>query len=88
VDGRNTGHNTSDLERVLQANIKQHYMAAIPILRDSHEACIVFNAPYAAKQHEEFPKKNGIHGRQILHVQETLCQWNSIYYYVAEAIKL
>lgn len=27
------------------------------ILPNSHEACIVFNAPYAAKQHEAFPKK-------------------------------
>jgi len=28
-----------------------------PILPMSHEACVVFNAPYAAKQHESFPSK-------------------------------
>ena len=28
-----------------------------PIPKNSHEACIVFNAPYAAEQHEEWPKK-------------------------------
>ena len=28
-----------------------------PILPMSHEACIVFNAPYAAIQHETFPTK-------------------------------
>jgi len=28
-----------------------------PVLPFSHEACVVFNAPYAAKQHEEFPEK-------------------------------
>ena len=34
----------------------QHY-GGTPILPMSHEACIVFNAPYAAKQHESFPAK-------------------------------
>lgn len=28
-----------------------------PILPMSHEACVVFNAPYAATQHESFEKK-------------------------------
>ena len=28
-----------------------------PIPPMSHEACVVFNAPYAAKQHEKFPEK-------------------------------
>lgn len=28
-----------------------------PIVPMSHEACVVFNAPYAAKQHESFEKK-------------------------------
>lgn len=28
-----------------------------PILPGNHEACIVFNAPYAAIQHESFPSK-------------------------------
>jgi len=28
-----------------------------PILPGSHEACIVFNAPYAAEQHEQWPSK-------------------------------
>lgn len=28
-----------------------------PIDKTSHEACVVFNAPYAAKQHEDFPIK-------------------------------
>ncbi len=28
-----------------------------PIPRNSHEACVVFNAPYAATQHETFPDK-------------------------------
>jgi len=27
------------------------------IPRNSHEACVVFNAPYAASQHESFPQK-------------------------------
>jgi len=29
-----------------------------PVLPMSHEACVVFNAPYAALQHEEFPTKS------------------------------
>jgi len=28
-----------------------------PIDKTSHEACVVFNAPYAATQHETFPEK-------------------------------
>lgn len=28
-----------------------------PIPKFSHEACVVFNAPYAATQHESFPSK-------------------------------
>jgi len=28
-----------------------------PISKLSHEACVVFNAPYAATQHESFPTK-------------------------------
>jgi len=28
-----------------------------PIVPTSHEACVVFNAPYAAKQHESFERK-------------------------------
>lgn len=28
-----------------------------PLSRFSHEACVVFNAPYAATQHESFPRK-------------------------------
>lgn len=30
----------------------------LPIDRDGHQACVVFNAPYAAKQHEAFPRKS------------------------------
>ncbi len=29
-----------------------------PLTPMSHEACVVFNAPYAATQHESFPKKS------------------------------
>ncbi len=36
-----------------------------PLVPTSHEACVVFNAPYAARQHEVFPNKTqegaGIH---------------------------
>lgn len=28
-----------------------------PVLPGTHEACVVFNAPYAAIQHEQWPKK-------------------------------
>lgn len=28
-----------------------------PIIPGSHEACVVFNAPYAAEQHEQWPEK-------------------------------
>lgn len=28
-----------------------------PIVPGNHEACVVFNAPYAAGQHEQWPKK-------------------------------
>jgi len=33
------------------------FYGGTPIPKNSHEACIVFNAPYAAEQHEEWPNK-------------------------------
>ena len=37
-----------------------------PILPMSHEACVVFNAPYAAEQHEQWPKKTEPKGKRKL----------------------
>lgn len=59
-----------------------------PILPMSHEACIVFNAPYAAKQHESFPTKTEpTAGRYFM---STKLYGNAIKYMgiLARAIKL
>ena len=59
-----------------------------PIPKLSHEACVVFNAPYAASQHESFPSKTepGA-GRYFM---STKLYGNAVEYMgiVMEAIKL
>lgn len=59
-----------------------------PILPMSHEACVVFNAPYATKQHESFPvKTEPAAGRYFM---STKLYGNAIEYVaiIARAIKL
>ncbi len=58
------------------------------IPRNSHEACLVFNAPYAARQHESFPTKT--EPSAGMHFMATKLYDNGVEYIrmVAEAIKL
>ncbi len=49
AEGLNTEHATG--------RYQPQYYGGTPIFIWNREACIVFNAPYAAKQHEKFPVK-------------------------------
>ncbi len=59
-----------------------------PILLMSHEACVVFNAPYAAEQHNKWPEKTQ-EGAGMLFMSEKL-YGNGVEYLaiVARAIRL
>lgn len=59
-----------------------------PIPRNSHEACVVFNAPYAAKQHEHFPTKT--EPSAGMHFMSIKIYANGVEYIalIAEAIRL
>ncbi len=59
-----------------------------PILPFSHEACVVFNAPYAAEQHNSWPKKT--QGGAGMHFLSTKLYGNAVEYIavIARVIKL
>jgi len=59
-----------------------------PIPFNSHEACVVFNAPYAAKQHEAFPTKT--EPTAGMHYMSTKLYANGVEYIaiIAEALRL
>jgi len=59
-----------------------------PILPMSHEACVVFNAPYALEQHEEWPSKT--EPTAGMHYMSIKLYGNAVEYIaiVARALKL
>jgi len=59
-----------------------------PILPTSHEACVVFNAPYAAEQHEQWPDKTQS-GADMYFMSDKLYT-NSVEYIgiIAKAVRL
>lgn len=59
-----------------------------PIMPMSHEACVVFNAPYAAAQHEKFPVKT--EPTAGMHFMSVKLYGNAVEYMaiIAEAIRL
>jgi len=56
VDGKKKGSSVKYGEMATGKYQPSTY-GGTPILPMSHEACIVFNAPYAAEQHESWPSK-------------------------------
>ena len=56
VDGKKM-RTTSHYGEMATGKYQPNAYGGTPILPMSHEACVVFNAPYAARQHESFPSK-------------------------------
>jgi len=65
-----------------------HTYGGEPILKGSHEACVVFNAPYAAEQHEAWAKKT--QPRAGMYYLSNKLYGNAVIYMgiIARAIKL
>ena len=56
VDGKKM-RTTTHYGEMATGKYQPNSYGGTPILPGSHEACVVFNAPYATKQHESFPSK-------------------------------
>ena len=57
VDGKKSSKTSASYGEGAQGIYQPDAYGGAPILKNSHEACIVFNAPYAAEQHEVWPMK-------------------------------
>jgi len=57
VDGKKSSKTSASYGEGAQGIYQPDAYGGAPILKNSHEACIVFNTPYAAEQHEVWPMK-------------------------------